>query len=197
MAKVAAHLPRAVVLLAVAGVALASVVVAEPKDTTAKTPAATAGKPSAKPQPAAANAQRDAPPAQQPASNMPAATAPSADARAAVSLNADEREHLRAGMRRYLQSIQGIVQAVTENKVASAAGSAKAGGMAMLADVPLSIGFKVPPEFISLSMDTHRRFDDLARTAENPGTKAAVLSALNDILNNCTSCHAMYRLAPQ
>jgi hypothetical protein len=118
------------------------------------------------------------------------------DARAAIRLAPAEREHLRAGMRGYLDSVQGIVDAATEGKMARVASSARKSGMASVSDLPLATATKFPAEFLMLSVDTHRKFDTLADTASGSGAGAkAVMAELRDILANCSACHASYKLS--
>ncbi len=119
--------------------------------------------------------------------------APRVDLRTPIRLSTDEDEHLRSGMRDYLESIQGIVGALPQNKMAVVASNAKRAGMGMLNDVPVSAVMKLPPEFIILSIDTHQKFDALSRLAEESGNKSAVLAQLSEILVNCTACHSTYR----
>lgn len=119
--------------------------------------------------------------------------APRADPRTPIQLSADEDEHLRSGMRAYLESIQGIVGALPQNKMADVASNAKRAGMGMVNDVPVSAVMKLPPGFVILSIDTHQKFDALARLAEEPGSKSAILAQLREILANCTACHSTYR----
>ncbi|MFA6139455.1 MAG: hypothetical protein WC684_01915 [Hyphomicrobium sp.] len=116
-----------------------------------------------------------------------------ADARTPIQLSADEDEHLRAGMRDYLESIKGIIAALPRNQMAIVASNAKRAGMSMVNDVPISAVMNMPPDFVILSIDTHQKFDALSRLAEEPGSKSRVLAQLSEILANCTVCHSTYR----
>ena len=118
-----------------------------------------------------------------------------AAARAPIQLSANEREHLRFGMRVYLESVEGITQALAENKLPLAAKSARKSGMGMMDEAEISIALKLPPEFVALSLDTHQKFDALAIDAAEGGTKMGPLKQLGDILANCTACHATYRIS--
>lgn len=115
--------------------------------------------------------------------------------RTAIHLSLSDREHLRRGMQRYLASVQGIVEAVSDNKPVAISESAKNVGMGMLSEVPVSVAVRLPPEFLMLSMDTHQKFDTLSRCAAAGESKAQMLRQLGGILANCTACHATYRLA--
>lgn len=117
-----------------------------------------------------------------------------ADTRTSLHMTAKELEHLRHGMRVYLDSTQGIVEALAENKMSRIAESAHKAGMGALRELPLWSAVSLPPEFVVLGLDTHRRFDALA--AARMGSKGEVLQHLRDILANCTACHATYRVAP-
>jgi hypothetical protein len=116
--------------------------------------------------------------------------------RTAIRLSAGDREHLLRGMRTYLASVQGIIEALPQNKHAVVAESAKKGGLEMLTGVPASVAVSLPPGFLMLSMDTHQKFDALARSASAGDAKAQLLTQLGDILANCSACHAQYQLAP-
>lgn len=120
-------------------------------------------------------------------------SAPAADARERVALSAGERSHLQAGMRAYLESVQGVVEGLAEHKMAKVAKSAAKSGEAMLGDIPAALALKLPPTFVAISLDTHRKFDELAKQARETRTKLAVTKALNDVLVNCTACHAAYK----
>lgn len=115
------------------------------------------------------------------------------DGRVRIELSAKEREHIRAGMRVYLETIQGIVEGLARHRMAAVARSAAKGGERMLADVSLELVMKLPPDFVLISADTHRKLDELAAAARQPGTKLAVTTRLGEVLENCTSCHAKYR----
>jgi hypothetical protein len=118
-----------------------------------------------------------------------------APVRVPIQLSANEREHLRFGMRVYLESVEGITQALAESKPALAAKSAKKSGMGMVDEAEISIALKLPPEFVALSLDTHQKFDALAIDAAAGGTKMGALKQLGDILATCTACHATYRIS--
>lgn len=121
------------------------------------------------------------------------ATVAAGDGRARIELSAREREEIRAGMRAYLESIQGIVEGLARHKMGEVAKSAAKGGERMLADVSLQLVMKLPPDFVMISADTHRKLDELASVARETRTKLAVTEKLAEVLENCTSCHAQYK----
>jgi hypothetical protein len=115
--------------------------------------------------------------------------------RTAVRLSAAQGEHFRYGMRQYLSSVQGVVEALSRSDRAQASGSARKAGVDMLRDVSASVAVNLPPEFLMLSMDTHQKFDALAQSAGAGESKAEMMQHLSAILANCTACHASYRFA--
>lgn len=52
---------------------------------------------------------------------------------------------------------------------------------------------KLPLDFMTLGMGTHKAFDALADTAENTDDPLVVLGELGDVMNRCTGCHSGYR----
>jgi hypothetical protein len=118
------------------------------------------------------------------------------DPRKAVALSPPEAETLLIGMRTYLETIQGIVAALAENDIARVPAIAAQSGAKMLHSVPPMTGLKAPVGFAMMSFDTHDKFDKLAEKATRGTSRTELLSDLRDIMGNCISCHASYRLAP-
>jgi hypothetical protein len=121
--------------------------------------------------------------------------APAQDERATIALGQADREHLLAGMRGYLASIQGIVDGLSRSDMKDVAESARKSGAAGVADVKLSAVIGLPPDFLLASMATHQKFDELADAAKSGATRLAVLDSLSGLLASCNACHEAYRLA--
>ncbi len=120
------------------------------------------------------------------------------DGRTVIHLSAVNRVHFRKGMRVYLESIEGIIDGMTQHKMGLVAKAAKKSGMNMIKDVSLETALGLPPEFILMSADTHEKFDELAKTARtNRVSKLQIMEQLSTILGACTSCHSAFRLTPQ
>ncbi len=117
------------------------------------------------------------------------------DMRASIRLSAADGEHLRRGMRTYLESVQEIAQAMSDNDTAGVAAAAGKSGAKLMGDVALTAVIGLPPEFALLSAATHQKFDDLAEAARNGTSRTMALRRLSEILASCTSCHAMYRIS--
>ncbi|KAB2943132.1 hypothetical protein [Hyphomicrobium sp.] len=116
--------------------------------------------------------------------------------RTLIVLSGNELAHLRSGMRVYLESVQGIIEGLAENKMARVKDEARKAGVEILGAVPASTAVTLPVDFLMLSMDTHQKFDALSAAAAAGASKSEVLGSLRDILSNCTSCHARYRGSP-
>lgn len=120
-----------------------------------------------------------------------------AEERTGIALDKAEREQMLAGMRVYLESLQQVLSALADNKPDAVPAAAKKSGAAMLQTVSPVTALKLPAAFMSLSFDTHDRWDKLAERAQKPTSRAEVLKDLEAIVANCTGCHASFRLLTQ
>jgi cytochrome c556 len=118
------------------------------------------------------------------------------DTREVVALAPAEAATMLAGMRTYLETIQDIVAALAENDNARIAKIAAESGAKQLHTVSPITGLKTPMGFAMMSLDTHDKFDKLADKARRGTSRTEVLADLRDIMANCMSCHATYRLGP-
>ena len=114
--------------------------------------------------------------------------------RIGIVLEADERERMLAGMRGYLESLHAIIAALASNRTEPVADAAKRSGAAMLLEVSPVTALKLPPAFVSMSFDTHDKFDRLAAKASRPTSRTELLQDLGAITANCTACHATFRM---
>jgi pimeloyl-ACP methyl ester carboxylesterase len=92
--------------------------------------------------------------------------------------------------------VQGIVAALAENHPDRVAGLAANSGAKLLQDVSPLTAPKLPLAFMSMSFDTHDKFDKLSARAAKTASRSEVLGDLRDILGNCTSCHMSFRAVP-
>jgi hypothetical protein len=117
--------------------------------------------------------------------------APAADDRERIVLSAPARNMVLAEMRMMLESVAGVVAALSEGDTAAAAQSARASGMVMAVD-PHLIEL-LPAAFVELGMATHRGFDALADQLEQGADQETALAELGTLMQNCNACHATYR----
>ncbi len=119
----------------------------------------------------------------------------SADGRTAIMLAGSERDLILEEMRGFLEAVQTITTALAEKDMKTVTESAHKVGMANAGGVPVTLMAKLPLEFKTLGMATHKAFDDLSQEASDMGDAGVTLAKLGELLNNCTTCHAGYRLA--
>jgi len=118
----------------------------------------------------------------------------STDGRFLIQLSAGERDLVLEEMRAFLDSVQKITKAATENDMKMVAESARKVGKAAQAAVPGTLVGKLPIAFKKLGFDTHIKFDELALNAEDFGDSNQVLIQLSNLMQNCVACHATYRI---
>ena len=121
-------------------------------------------------------------------------TSGSADGRIAIHLDAGERDLVLAEMRLFLESVQKITKAATENNMTAVVESARKVGKAAQTAVPGTLVGKLPIAFKKLGFDTHLKFDELALNADDFGDSNQVLMELSVLMENCVGCHAAYRI---
>jgi hypothetical protein len=124
---------------------------------------------------------------------VPGNVRPHADGRSVVLLTSDERNKVLGEMRGLLETVQAVVLAATEGDMQAVSAAASAAGMAAAKGESAALIGKLPIEFMSLGMGTHKAFDALALTAQGTDDPLVVLSELGAIMDNCTACHAGYR----
>lgn len=124
---------------------------------------------------------------------LPVSTERADDGRAIIILEPAEREFVLAEMRKFLETVEAITKGLADSDMTAVAASARGGGLENEGSAPPSIVAKLPWAFKELAMDTHRAFDGLAGQAEGGAGQTAMLTALGDLMNKCTTCHAGYR----
>jgi len=120
--------------------------------------------------------------------------APASDGRIAILLEPGERDLVLAEMRAFLQSTQTILVSASQGELAPAVAAARQVGALAQQGVPTSLMGKLPLEFKTLGLDTHRRFDQLALNTDELGDPGQTVQELGELLANCVGCHAAYRI---
>ena len=118
---------------------------------------------------------------------------PAIDDRKRIVLPVPARNMVLAEMRMLLESISGVVAALSEGDTAAAAQAARAAGMAAAVDIDPAVRELLPAAFVELGMATHRGFDALADKLEQPVEQETALADLGTLMQNCNACHATYR----
>ncbi len=116
------------------------------------------------------------------------------DGRIPIRLKAGESNLVRTEMRNFLASIQAIVSGVVERDLKRVISAARRSGKAAGQAVPKTLKEKLPKEFRRIGSDTHKRFDRLAMDVEQMDDSDLALEQLGELMRNCVSCHAAYRI---
>ena len=122
------------------------------------------------------------------------APSPSTDGRQEILLNQSERNIVLDEMRMFLSSVQKITDGISKDDMKIVVKAAHEVGLAAQQAVPASLAEKLPLSFKKLGFDTHRKFDALALDAEELGDTQYTLEQLSTLMNNCVSCHSIYKI---
>lgn len=115
------------------------------------------------------------------------------DDRERIVLPAPARNMVLAEMRLMLESVAGVIAALSGGDTAAAAQAARASGMVMAVDVDPHMRELLPAAFVELGMATHQSFDALADQLEQGADQQTALAELGTLMQNCIACHATYR----
>jgi len=116
------------------------------------------------------------------------------DGRLAIALQPGERALMLREMREFVAGLQQISDALSRDDMAAVAKAARGLGTSRSHDVPAAMMGRLPIEFKSLALSTHREFDTIAVDAERSGTPKHTLGQLSDVLQKCVACHAGYQV---
>ncbi len=116
------------------------------------------------------------------------------DGRLAIQLTNGERDIVFTEMRTFLESVQQITQGVASKDFDAVAKAARKVGRAAQQAVPGTLVGKLPLEFKKMGFDTHTKFTQLALYAEQLSDGEQTLEQLGELLQNCVSCHAIYKI---
>lgn len=122
-------------------------------------------------------------------------TAKADDGRTAIVLAPGERAFVLGEMRGFVAGLERIAEALSRDDMKGVADAARPMGTQRTHDVPMALMGKLPLEFKTLALATHRSFDALAADAQDGGTPKKALSQLADVLQKCVACHAAYQFA--
>ncbi len=121
-------------------------------------------------------------------------TVTATDGRAAIVLEDGERNLVLGEMRAFLEAVQAITVAASNDDMDGVAKAARSVGFAAQQAVPGNLMKKLPMGFKKLGFSTHKAFDQLALDAESLGDKQQVMEALGKLMNNCVACHAAFQI---
>jgi hypothetical protein len=116
------------------------------------------------------------------------------DGRVAIILEPDERALMLREMREFVAGLQLVADALSRDDMPGVAKASRGMGTARAHDVPIAMMGKLPLEFKTLALGTHRDFDGIAADAGANGTPKYTLAQLADVLRKCVACHASYQI---
>lgn len=118
------------------------------------------------------------------------------DSRRVVNLSETNRHLVLTEMRALLSGTQSILQALANNDMKAVAQAAKPLGMGMAHNAENHLHDALPKEFMMLGKTVHVAFDEIARDAQEIGETKHTLKQLNQMMGQCTACHATYQIRP-
>jgi hypothetical protein len=116
------------------------------------------------------------------------------DGREVIWLESQQRDLVLAEMRTFVESIRDITHALGTDDPGKFQAAALKVGLEAQEGVPLDLMKALPLSFKQLGMDTHKKFDDLAASAQQGASNGELLMELSQIMTNCVACHAAYQL---
>lgn len=115
------------------------------------------------------------------------------DNRIPINVTSQERSHLLAEMRTFLQGLHNIFHALARKDMKAVAVEARPLGK-VLHHMPPGMRERVPLAYVEMGWGLHEVFDVIARDAEAKADPSLTLSQLAEALAYCSGCHDTYRL---
>ncbi len=116
------------------------------------------------------------------------------DSRVAIQISEPNRDMILKEMRTFLEAVRNIHEGIETNDYKKIETYATASGMSLEKNVPADLVRSLPLPFKKLGFNTHDKFDALAKMAKEQKSKQLMHQELNSLMNNCTSCHASYKI---
>lgn len=116
------------------------------------------------------------------------------DSRRIVDLNEANRHLVLSEMRALFSGTQAILGALANDDMKAVADAAKPLGMGMAQNAENHLHDALPKEFMMLGKTVHVAFDEIARDAETVNDAKHTLKQLNQMMGQCTACHATYQI---
>lgn len=116
-----------------------------------------------------------------------------ADNRIPINVTSQERDHLLAEMRTFLQGLHNIFHALARKDMKAVAVEARPLGK-VLHHMPPGMRERVPLAYVEMGWGLHEVFDVIARDAEAKADPFLTLSQLAEAMSYCSGCHDTYRL---
>ncbi len=128
------------------------------------------------------------------AGDLPASPVMGTDTRIPIAVTGEERNHILAEMRIFLQSLHNIFNALARRDMQAVAREARPLGP-VLHRMPPGMRERLPLAYVEMGLGLHEVFDLIARDAETKGDPFHTLGQLAEAMAYCSGCHDTYRLA--
>lgn len=115
------------------------------------------------------------------------------DNRIAVTVTSQERAHVLAEMRTFLQGLHNIFHALARGDMKSVAMESRPLGR-IPHRMPEGMRERLPLAYVEMGLGLHEVFDVIARDAETKADPSLTLSQLAEAMTYCSGCHDTYRL---
>ncbi|HHJ19766.1 MAG TPA: hypothetical protein ENJ84_08080 [Gammaproteobacteria bacterium] len=120
------------------------------------------------------------------------------DTREVIQLTAAERNSILRDMRQYLITLQGMMNALSVDDIATVGAAARPlGGAAAATAATARLSKKLPEKFRQHDEKTRAAFDRIADTVDQKGTAREVFSGLAQVMKSCAACHSAFRIQEQ
>ncbi len=124
-------------------------------------------------------------------------TIESKDMRKAILMSERNRDFVLTEMREFLESVQKIAQGILEEKPELIIEAGEKSGGSVIAHAPQGMLRALPSGFKKMGFATHALFDEIATTTKDGYHKGKAQEQLNNLLNNCITCHRIYKIQMQ
>ncbi len=115
------------------------------------------------------------------------------DNRIAIMVGSQERAHVLAEMRTFLQGLHNIFHALARKDMKAVAVESRPLGR-ILHRMPEGMRERLPLAYVEMGLGLHEVFDVIARDAEAKADPSVTLSQLAEAMTYCSGCHDTYRL---
>lgn len=124
---------------------------------------------------------------------QPAAPLNGTDNRIPITVSSQERAHVLAEMRTFLQGLHNIFNALARKDMNAVAVESRPLGK-VLHHMPQAMRERLPLAYVEMGLGLHEVFDVIARDAEAKADPFMTLGQLAEAMTYCSGCHDTYRL---
>lgn len=117
------------------------------------------------------------------------------DTRTGIPLAEEHRQFVMDEMRTFMESMQQIHEGLMQNNPEMIIEAAKKSGTGV--KPPKELRESLPKEFLQMGMVNHKLFDAIADSAKINFKPELTQMQMNELMNQCVTCHKTYRFDPK